>query len=473
VKVAIVNPPTGKVRRDERCQAASDEQTAQVYFPPNDLIIMAAIFDRAGHKVLVLDAPGEEVSPDKFRRRIKVFNPRLLLVSTTLPTMEEDLALAARLKQEIPGLRVVAKGGPFFVAAEETLKHYPVLDAVIRHEYDFVCRDLARGLEPGKIAGLSFRRGSQLVHNPDRDCRENLDELPLPARQYLDNRLYRSPESGRPLAVIQTGRGCPNHCVFCPAGRLSHYHLRVRSPRNILAEIKDCVENYGLREFYFNADTFTADEDWVVELCQGILDAGWPIHWGANSRVNTISRRRLEAMKRAGCWIVAFGVESGDPELLKRMKKGITPDQIREAVALCQEVGIKAHTFYCIGTPHESEATLRATLKLALDLDADFVDINVAYPLPATELWEVGQAEGLFDPPALTGASYACSPIRSHSLNPEELARWRRKILLRLALRPGYIARTLLPLLIRPGRLGRYLYYGARRFWRVLRLGQG
>lgn len=467
MKVALINPPTGKYRRDERCQAASDDQTAQVYFPPNDLIIMAGVFEAAGHQVLVIDAPGHDLTEADLAARLIDFAPELVVVSTTLPTMEADLAITGRIDWPRPPV-VIAKGGPFYVAAGQALETYPILDGVIRHEYDFVCRDLAQGLDWAEIPGFSFRRVGELVHNPERSCTEDLDQIPIPARGHLDNSIYRNPENGRPIAVIQIGRGCNGHCVFCPAGVLTGYRLRFRSPEHILSEIRDCVETYGIREFLFNADTFTHDEDWVVELCQGIIEAGWNIRWAANSRVTTVSPKRFEYMKRAGCWVVAFGVESGDPTILKKIKKGISVGQIKKAIAMCQAAGLKAHTFYCIGTPWETEQSLEATYRLAVELKADFVDINVAYPLPGTELWELGQRDNLFNAPALSGASYVSSTIRSHELSAEQLAAWRRKALLKLQLRPSYLLKTALPMLADPRRLSRYIYYGGRRFWRLL-----
>jgi len=229
------------------------------------------------------------------------------------------------------------------------------------------------------------------------------------------------------------------------------------------------VERFGIREFLFNGDTFTMKKSWVLELCALIRESGLKIHWGCNSRVDTFDIERARALKEAGCWVVAFGVESGAPELLEKMKKNTTPDQAHAAVKAAKEAGLCTHAFYIIGLPWETRETLEATYRLARQLDTDFFDFNIAYPLPGTEFYEIVERESLFEMDAPSKGSYALAGVHSYTLSSEALTRWRKKALLTLYLRPRFIIRTLARVAGHPRILRNYLREGVRRLRSLLR----
>jgi radical SAM superfamily enzyme YgiQ (UPF0313 family) len=261
-----------------------------------------------------------------------------------------------------------------------------------------------------------------------------LDALPRPARHLLENDLYTSPETGNRMGVIHSQRGCPAACTFCNIGHVYGKPIRTRSPEHVVAEIESCVRDFGIREFLFHGDTFTYKKKWTIALCQLIVERGLKVRWGCNSRVDTIDAERAEWMRRAGCWVVAFGIETGDQGLLDAMKKGATVEQAHEAVRVCRAAGLRTQAFMIIGTPDESEETLAKTLDFIQELDPDFFDFNIAYPLPGTELYEEE---------ILAHGSYAKAAIRSRHLSNEALTEWRRRALMKMYLRPKYIARTL------------------------------
>src|SRR5690606_18142765 len=151
--------------------------------------------------------------------------------------------------------------------------------------------------------------------------------------------------------------------------------------QNVVEELKECVEKHGIREFLFHGDTFTINKKWLLELCALIQSEKLDIHWGCNSRVDTMDDERAAAMKAAGCWVVAFGIETGDDEMLKHMKKNATTQQARDAVACVKRNGLRVHTFFVIGLPWETEQTLENTWNFVRDLDPDFFDFNIATPL--------------------------------------------------------------------------------------------
>jgi anaerobic magnesium-protoporphyrin IX monomethyl ester cyclase len=272
---------------------------------------------------------------------------------------------------------------------------------------------------------------------------DNLDSIPFPSRHLFDNRVYRSPENGEMITVIQASRGCPARCIFCSAPIVAGHKVRMRSPANVAAEVEECVTKFGIKNFLFNADTFTWDKDWVIELCQKLVSMNLGIRWGANSRVDSVDPEMLKWMKQAGCWVVGFGIESGNQEILNKMKKGITLDKIRNAIKLTKAAHLKTHAFYVIGLPWETEETIKDTIRFAKELDTSFFDFNIAYPLPGTELNEIVQQENLLVISDASQASYATSAIRSRSLSPEQLQQYRKSALWQLYLRPLYILRTL------------------------------
>ncbi|MCX8037508.1 MAG: B12-binding domain-containing radical SAM protein [Candidatus Sumerlaeia bacterium] len=468
----VINPPTGLYRRDDRCQSRVEDQTVEVVFAPIDLATYAAVLRARGAVVHLRDYPAQHVGWDRYLDDLRTLQPDAVVVKTTLATLEADLRACEAAKELSRETVAIGVGESLVHRREEILRNHPSLDAVIVGEAEAVLGDLVGLSDFSSIAGLSFRRSSggaeQIFTTPDRPVLDSLDALPYPARDLLDNDLYRSPETGNRLTVIHAHRGCPSRCIFCPAGSLSGYRVRYRSPENVVGEIRECVERFGIHEFLFHGDTFTIHRRWLVELCQRIVEAKLDIRWGCNSRVDTMDDERAEWMKRAGCWVVAFGVESGSQEMLDKMRKGARVEAARQAVAVCRRHGLRTHAFYLIGLPWENAATLDATFRLARELDTDFFDFNIAYPLPGTEFYDIVHREGLLDAVEYPKAGYARAAARTFYLSREALNTWRRRALLRLSLRPRYIARTLLRA-GSPRRALRYLAAAARRLRHILR----
>lgn len=449
VDVLLIQPPTGSYRRDDRCQSRVEDQTIQIHFPPMDLAYHAAVLERAGCQCAIRDYSTAATPLEQALTEIREMKPRVVFFSSTQPTQANDLAFAERVKELNPGVLIVLRGESVTCQDEHILSQYPQVDYILRGESEETFADLVKALPGGDpdalegIPGLSYRKTGTPARTPDRPFIKDLNELPWPARHLLDQELYRSPETGNKITTLFTARGCPYPCIFCPAPLASGRRVRLREVPDLIAEIKHCINESGIREFLFHGDTFTYSRKWTLDLCESICHEGLKIRWGCNSRVDTIDREMLEAMKQAGCWVVGFGVESGHPETLKRVRKAVTREQIVEAFHLCRNVGIRSHAFFVFGFPWEGPEHLAADLALAREIDPDFFDFNIAYPLPGTELLSLVQEEGLFDPLKVDQGGYALPSTRTHRLSEEELDRWRRKALLSLYLRPRYILRTL------------------------------
>jgi anaerobic magnesium-protoporphyrin IX monomethyl ester cyclase len=471
-KIILINPPSGLYRRDDRCQSRVEDQTVNIIFPPMDLAYLASMARQAFTDVLIEDCPATRKSWDDLETILQSFNPDFLLISTTTATISDDLLAAQTAKKINPACLTMAKGEYLSYFGHKIMEKHPDLDLIFIGEPEFTLKEILKGTPLSQIQGLLFREKNGekpgIIQTDPRSLLDDLDTLPLPARDLLDNSLYKSPETGNPLTVIQANRGCPSHCIFCPAGRLSGYKIRVRFPKNILMELTECVERFNIREFLFNGDTFTIKKSWVLELCELIQKSKLDIRWGCNSRVDTFDPERAKALKAAGCWVVAFGIESGAIDLLEKMKKHTNLVQARQAVRVAKEAELLTHAFYIMGLPWETRETLETTLRFARELDTDFFDFNIAYPLPGTEFYEIASRERLFDETALSTGSYAQAAVRSFTLTSEELTQWRKRALLSLYLRPMYISRTLCRVITKPRILKNYLREAWRRLRRLL-----
>ena len=465
----LAYPPTGVYVREDRCQTPIDSMTAQANKTPMDLAYMAAVLGEREVDVHVRDYAAERVGWREVRRDLEQFRPEMVVASMTSPTWGPDLELFALAKQIRPGTLTVARGGPFAewrVELEADLAH---VDVAIRNEPEFAVAELAEGKPLAEIAGISYQENGRWHHTRARAfiSTEAFDALPFPARDKLRNELYIAPDTGEPLTVIDTSRGCPHRCVYCLVGATAGRNIRFRSPDRIVDEIEECIVRHGFRNFYFKADTFTWDEDWTVELCQKIIARNLDIRWGCNSRVDTISAKRLEWMKRAGCFVVAFGIESGVQASLDKMKKRATLQQARDAVKLCKDAGIRSYGLFLIGLPWEDRAMIEQTIDFMCELDCDYVDVNVAYPLAGTEYHADALAQGLFKPERLSQGNYVRAVVKTQHLSDTELEELRRKALRSFYLRPAYVARTVARVRT-PRELGNHVRTGVRLLRAIL-----
>ena len=463
-KAFLCNPPSGLYRRDDRCQSKVDDQTIQVLFPPLVLAYAAAALRQEGYACRIRDYPAEGTSWDRLEADLRKDDYGFILLGATSPTLENDLKAAMLARAIHPDATIAARGEIFSSHDHAILGDTPALDFALRGENEVTLREWASGRPVGEIAGITWRApGGEITRNPDRALVSDLDSLPRPARDLLDHDLYRSPENGQRLTTIETARGCPYACIFCSVFIVTGKAVRQYSVPRVLSEVEESLRDYGISEFLFHADTFTYHRDWVVSLCQAIIERGLAIRWGANSRVDTLDREMLTWMKRAGCHTLGFGIESGDEASLKLMKKAAHAGKALEAVALCREVGVRSHAFMVAGFPWDDMAALERTVEFVRQLNPDFFDLNLAHPLPGTELWAMAQQLGLLEEEKLSGGSYGNPALKGTLTVPqEELVRWRKRSLLKLYLRPSYIGRTLVRA-GRDGNLSNFVAAGARR----------
>ena len=292
----------------------------------------------------------------------------------------------------------------------------------------------------GGIAGLAWRRSGQIVVNPPRPLIKDLDALPIPRHDLLPLNQYRAPLVDGPYSFVVTSRGCPGDCRFCIKHVSYGRSVRYRSPEHVLAEIEMLAE-LGLHSVHMYADLFTVNRQHVMGICQGLLDRGLKIRWTCNSRVDFVDPEMLELMHRSGCWMISWGIESGDPDMLRRMHKGITLDAVERALEWSHQAGIKNWGYFIIGLPGETEESIRETIDYAKELPLDIALFHIAAPYPGTPFYREAMEQGWFrqggrwedvDMDRSTVLDYPGMPA-------ERIEYWARRAFREWAFRPGPI----------------------------------
>ena len=216
-----------------------------------------------------------------------------------------------------------------------------------------------------------------------------------------------------------------------------------RSPESIANEMDICKERFGIKNFYFRADTFTWDKDWMIRVCQCIVEKKLNVNWVCNSRVDTIDEGRLKWLKKAGCWMIGFGIESGDQDMLNKMRKGTTLQQAINAVDLCRKFDIKTYLFWVLGLPWETEESIKKTMRFAKRIKGDFAEFHIAYPFPGTDFYYTGLENNLFSKESLYKGNVKSGIVRTFTLTTERLQYYQKKITRDYYLSPWRIIRLL------------------------------
>lgn len=353
--------------------------------PPLGVTYVAAAFERAGAEVRIFDYIVSGYSPQKLWSQLDEFQPDVLGSTSVTLNFPGAAAIVSTAKEHRPSL-ITLMGGPHVsFAAEQALAAFSGIDLIVRGEGERTIAELMSAdmhvSAWEQIRGLAFRRNGRVVMTEPQPFIDDLDTLPLPARHLLPLSRYQA--LGYPVSII-TSRGCPHSCIFCLGRRMVGKHVRLRSAVPVVDEIEEIL-SYGIDRINVADDLFVSHGGRVREVCDEILRRGLRFTWSAFARVNTVDRETLRLMREAGCDSVSFGVETGNADLLKLIRKGITREQVREAVSLCREAGIIAHTSFIVGLPGESPETLKETGEYAASLGSLY-GYHFLTPFPGTTL---------------------------------------------------------------------------------------
>jgi len=391
MKPLFLNPPTfedfdgGAGARYQ----ASREVTSFWY--PTWLCFPAGMIDGSR----VVDAPVQKLSLEDCLSIAMDFD--MVVMYTSTPTLQMDIETASHIKGIKPSIVTVLTGPHVSVLPAESLRTAKgIIDIVCRGEFDYSTKELCEGREWDRVDGISFIRDGKIVHTPDRPPITDLDALPFVApiyRRDLPIKEYIIPHFKNPYVSIYSSRGCPSHCIYCLWPQtISGRSMRVRSPRNVFEEISWIVKNIPeMRELSFDDDTFTADRKHAREIAGLIKPLG--ISWTINARANT-DYDTLKILREAGLRHVVVGFESGNDQILKNIKKGITVSQSVKFAKDCKELGLSIHGAFIMGLPGETKDTIRQTIEFAKQLDLNSIQASLASPYPGTEFYSLCKQNG-------------------------------------------------------------------------------
>ncbi len=445
VDILFVNPPAPDrgiwIRSQHRVGRRSRE--GQIW-PQVDLAQMAALFPTM--RVEVIDAVAERMTWKAFEALLWEKRPRYYVTQVTAPTLQNDM-YGVFLAKSL-GAVTLTFGTHVTPIPRETMRAYPALDYILHGEPEMTLVEIIATLETRplpsslsalqSIQGLVWRKGEEIVINPPRPFMANLDDLPLPRHDLLPFRHYRAPLVGGPYTFVVSSRGCPAQCRFCIKHVSYGQSVRFRSPENVLAEIEQLVK-LGIRKIHMYADLFTINRDHALGISQGLIERGLNIRWTCNSRVDFVDPELLQTMARSGCWMISWGIESGDPAMLARMNKGITLAEVERALHWAKEAGIMNWGYFIIGLPGETEDSIRKTIAFAKKLPLDIALFHIAAPHPGTPFFFEVVQNGWFRP----GTRWEevdmdrCTVLDYPDLKAEDLERWARRAFREWALRPG------------------------------------
>lgn len=471
-KVMLIYPP-GKIyqRGEDRSQGNVEDSTSTSIRACNDLGYAASMLEVNGYEIFLRDYQSEKQAARDLENDFLSFNPDVLFVSITNATIHNDIQVVRNLKQQKPDLMIILKGSIFFNAEYDMLKQLDLadIDYLIGGESDFIISRLLNSVfkldaDISEVNGILYKLENKWIKTKFDTWDNDLDSLKFPDRSKMNNMLYKRPDTGEPQATITTSRGCAASCIYCLTPKISGTKVRLRSPKNIYMELLECYTKYNIKNFFFKSDTFTMNKAWVKELCEYIINSELhgKIQWVANSRVNPLEKETLELMKKAGCWLVAFGFESGSEETMKKIKKGAKVEDNLLAAKYAKEVGLKIFGFYLIGLPWEDKSHIRDTFNMMFKINADFVEVHIATPYHGTGLYKIAQEENLINETVL-GKDYFNAPtIGTKFLNIKEIEDMKKKVLLRYHLRPSYIFNKVLDGFKNPKILINYFKFGVK-----------
>lgn len=373
MKILLIQPPPREIKRED------------IVVPPLGIAYLAAVLENKGYKVSIVDAFAEMLDMYELEEKIKAFSPDVVGITGMTPVIDNAFRAAKAAKKHA---KYVVIGGPHVsVAGRRVFQQCPDIDYAIQGEgeisFPLLMDALRTGDDTNGVHGLVTRD----FENQPAQFVDNLDTLPFPARRLLPNERYKYILSKGRVTTMFTSRGCPYHCVFCDKAVFGS-KWRCRSASNVLSEAELVVRDFGINSIIFYDDLFTVKKERVIEICRGIIERGLRIEWKCEGRVNIVDEDTLKWMKKAGCSMIAYGVESGNQKGLDYLNKGTKVEQIRKAFELTRKSGIKPMAYFVLGIPVETYEDEIRTIEFAKEIMPAYAQFSVLSPTPGTRLYD-------------------------------------------------------------------------------------
>ena len=443
MRVWLINPPLAS-RGASRIGAVS--RNLFYNSPPLGLAYIAAALERDGHRVVLTDAAIEDLSVEQLAARAAEIAPDLVGLTATTLHFELASALARALSARL-GEVPIALGGPHVNSQPEVLLGHPEFDLAVVGEGEFTATEVARALEAGDdladIPGVALVREGRLLRAPPRPLIADLDVLPLPARHLLPiHRYLPMPNDQRelPKTSVISSRGCPFQCIFCDKGVFGQ-HFRAFSPGRVVQEMHHLVERYRIRDIAFVDSTFTPTRE-RLEAVLDAMEADPPrVTWTASCRANMLDEDLLRRMRALGCWRIRIAIESGDDEILARIRKGITRAQFADTVHAAARLGFQVKAFFMVGHIGETAESIERTIAFAESLPLADVTVQINTPLRGTPQYEICRQHGTLLEGGGDQASFFEPLFVPRGMTADQLVAAQRTFYRRFYLRPEVLWR--------------------------------
>ncbi|MBU2473004.1 MAG: radical SAM protein [Patescibacteria group bacterium] len=381
MKILLINPP-GKT---------------SFIAPPLGLMSLATSLRNSGHFPKILDYLIENFNQDSLFNDIQKVD--LIGITSVSPHINNALNLARLIKKKFPDKIIVLGGAHASLLPQETIENNPFIDFLIRGEGEIRIIQLIEYIQ-GQIKlkeldGIVFKKDGKIINLQPKKFIQNLDNLPMPAYDLIPFKKYSLylQSQFQPAITMLTSRGCPFNCIYCSKPVFGS-SIRTRSPKSILEEIIFLKKNYNIKEIIFYDDSFTLKKEKITKFCQLIIENNIKINWKCETRVNLVDQELLNLMKKAGCYMICYGIESGNQKILDILKKGITLEQIEKAIIITKKAKIKILGYFMIGIPQETEKNIKETINFAKKLNPDYAQFSIATAYPGTELYQIAEKQG-------------------------------------------------------------------------------
>jgi radical SAM superfamily enzyme YgiQ (UPF0313 family) len=464
-RVLLIVPPGTLEESYGRLSAAAGE------LPMLGLAFIAASLRDQGHEVKIIDYEVNAWPMQRVESDIRAFAPHVVGLTAYITNMKRCARVAAIAKSISADILTIL-GGPQVSIFPEEAFHSDSIDMIVMSEGEIIIRNVMNAFgdesKMREVKGVWFRtKSGEIVRNEKEGLADDLDIFPMPALDLYEMNKYFPPAHihGRRVAHLLTSRGCPFKCTFCETKLTFGRSFRYHSTERVLADLEYLIDR-GYDSFQFYDDIFTANKKRVIDLCGGIIARGWKIKWMCFTRTNCVSDDLLEMMKKAGCYLITYGGESGDDDLLQLIKKDLTVAKNYEGIAITKKHGIRSQSSFMLGLPTETREQTMKTIEFAISSGLDYAVFPITEPYPGTELWIDAQKYGSFD---TTGnhqnslLSESAAVWIPHGRTRQELLELSHFAMRRFYLRPRQIMTVLRNFAyMPPGRAFRYLIAGIK-----------
>ena len=398
-EIVLIYPPL------KRGEVYGPYEKAENVLPPLGLASLAAVCREAGRTVSIIDAVAERLSLEETARRVAALRPAVAGISAATVAIENAGLLASLIKKGLPGTTLLV-GGPHVTAIPtKTLSLFRSFDIAVIGEGERTLLELidalGRGGDLSEVHGIAFRSGEGVTVTPPRPFIEDLDSLPMPAYDLLPDlaRVYRPAAHNfkrLPSTSMITSRGCPGRCIFCDLKTFGNRCRRNSIPYTMRV-VEQLTEQFGIRDLRIPDDTFVISKKHVLAFCDEVAARRLDISWSCQARVNTVDPELLAAMKRAGCWQIDYGIESGSQRILDTLRKGITREQALRALRWTRDAGIQTKGYFMLGSPGETPETIHETIAFAREAALDSFQVSFFTPFPGSPVYDEIAAHGVLE----------------------------------------------------------------------------